>query len=103
MSTFRKHTLVFLVVAALLFTWTLSPALAASEDWTRQEASGVAMGFDLIVLRPLGLAATVGGVALFIVSLPFSALGGNTDEAANKLVKAPFAYTFNRPLGHEIR
>ena len=103
MSTFRKHSLVFVVAAFLLFTWAVSPALAAREGWSRQEASGVAMGFDLVVLRPLGLVATVGGIALFIVSLPFSALGGNTDEAANKLVKAPFNYTFSRPLGHEVR
>ena len=103
MSAFRKHSFVFLVVAALLFTWAVSPALAAREEWTRQGPSGVAMGFDLFVLRPLGIVATVGGIALFIVSLPFSALGGNTDQAADKLVKAPFNYTFSRPLGHEAR
>ncbi|MBW2073094.1 MAG: hypothetical protein JRI89_17840 [Deltaproteobacteria bacterium] len=57
------------------------------------------MTFDLIVLRPVGLAATVIGTAVFIVSLPFSAMGGNTNEAAEKLISEPAKYTFSRPLG----
>lgn len=101
MSTFRRQTLVFLVAAVLVLTWAASPALAAEEAWTKSEPSGVAMGFDFFVLRPLGIVATVGGAVLFVISLPFSALGGNTKEAADELVTAPFNYTFTRPLGHE--
>jgi len=39
------------------------------------------------------------GTAVFIVSLPFSALGGNTKIACQKLVKDPAKFTFKRPLG----
>ena len=101
MSTFRKKTPVFLLAAVLVLTWVASPALAAEEAWRKPEPSGAATGFDLVVLRPLGIVALVGGAVLFVVSLPFSALGGNVDEAADKLVTAPFNYTFTRPLGHE--
>lgn len=101
MSAFRKHSLVFLVATALTLMWAASPALAAEEAWTAKEPSGIGMIFDFLVLRPLGIAAVVGGTAFFIVSLPFSAITGNTDEAADKLVAAPFKYTFQRPLGHE--
>ena len=101
MGTFRKQSLVFLVAAVLMFAWAASPVLAAEEDYRRHEPGGAAMGFDLIVLRPLGIVATVGGVVLFVISSPFSALGGNIDEAADKLVSTPFKYTFTRPLGHE--
>ncbi len=101
MSTFRKQSLVFLMAVILALAWAASPAFAAEQAWQRPEPSGVAMGFDFFVLRPLGIVATVGGAALFIVSLPFSLLGGNTDEAAERMVTAPFNYTFTRPLGHE--
>lgn len=101
MSTFRRQSFVFLVAAILALAWAASPALAAEQAWRRPEPSGVAMGFDFLVLRPLGIVATVGGAVAFVVSLPFSLLGGNTDEAAEKLVTAPFNYTFCRPLGHE--
>jgi hypothetical protein len=57
------------------------------------------MAGDALVVRPLGICATVLGGALFVVSLPFSALGGNTDSAFNYLLADPFNFTFKRPLG----
>jgi hypothetical protein len=39
------------------------------------------------------------GGAIFLVSLPFSALGGNTQPAFDYLVADPFKFTFSRPLG----
>lgn len=63
------------------------------------DRSGGAMAVDLVLLRPLGLAATVLGGVLYVVSLPFSAAGGNADEARQKLVEEPAGYTFQRPLG----
>ncbi len=57
------------------------------------------MAGDALVVRPLGICATVIGGALFIVSLPFSALGGNTESAYEYLVEDPFNFTFKRPLG----
>ena len=102
MSTVKKKSLVSLFAAVLLFTWAASPALANEKQYvTGEDRNAVSMMFDLVVLRPLGLVATVVGTAFFIVSLPFSALGGNTGEAANKLVVAPAKYTFSRPLGAE--
>ena len=102
MSTVKKKSLVSLFAAVLLFTWAASPALANEKQYvTGEDRNAVSMMFDLVVLRPLGLAATVVGTAFFIVSLPFSALGGNTDEAAKKLVVEPAKYTFSRPLGAE--
>jgi hypothetical protein len=58
-----------------------------------------AMIVDLIAVRPLGLVATLAGSAVFIVSIPFSALGGNTEVAWERLVAEPAAFTFKRPLG----
>ena len=39
------------------------------------------------------------GSLVFIVSVPFSALGGNTQEAFEEMVKKPARYTFKRQLG----
>ena len=102
MSAFRKQSLVFLFVAVLAFTWAVSPVLASEKKYvTGEDRNAPAMMFDLVLLRPLGLAGFVAGTAVFIVSLPFSLLGGNTGEAAQKLVVAPAKYTFTRPLGAE--
>jgi hypothetical protein len=102
MGTFRKQSLVFLLAAVLAFTWAASPALAAEKKYvTGEDRDAKAMMFDLVVLRPLGLVGFAVGTAFFIVSLPFSLLGGNTGEAAQKLVAEPAKYTFTRPLGAE--
>ena len=58
-----------------------------------------AMTVDLVVARPAGAVATVAGAAIFLVSWPFAALGGNTEETWDSLVADPAAYTFKRPLG----
>jgi len=57
------------------------------------------MAFDLLLMRPFGMIATVLGSAAFVVSLPFSFMGGNIEPAYEKMVEDPAAYTFNRPLG----
>jgi hypothetical protein len=41
---------------------------------------------DLLVARPLGLVVATVGTAAFVVSLPVSVLGGNADEAAQKMM-----------------
>jgi hypothetical protein len=63
------------------------------------ERSPGAMAVDAIAVRPLGIVATALGTGLFVVSLPFSALGGNTGEAWDTLVVTPARFTFVRPLG----
>lgn len=84
----------FLLVAALIVTPGVSVA-----DVTGEPPSATAMGFDVLLVRPLGLVSTVAGTGLFVVSLPFSILGMNTGEAAVRLVGEPARFTFVRPLG----
>ncbi len=64
-----------------------------------REPGAVGMIIDGLVVRPLGLVATVLGTVAFVVTLPFSALGGNVEEAGENLVVGPAAYTFTRCLG----
>ncbi|MBW1983042.1 MAG: hypothetical protein JRJ12_17730 [Deltaproteobacteria bacterium] len=88
-----------LAAVLVILAMTASPLMAVERRTFSGETSAEGMTFDLIVLRPVGLAATVIGTAVFIVSLPFSAMGGNTNEAAEKLISEPAKYTFSRPLG----
>ena len=72
---------------------------SAAEPRLEAQPSGGAMVVDALVARPLLAVATVGGAAIFLVSLPFSALGGNVDEAAETLIRTPAEATFRRCLG----
>lgn len=84
-----------LLLCATLVGWLAVPAQAAQED----EPSAAAMAGDLIIARPLGIVATTLGAAAFVVSLPFSAAGGNVEQAADTLVVGPARETFVRCLG----
>jgi hypothetical protein len=63
------------------------------------EPTGGEMLADAFMVRPFMLVGTVLTTATFIVTLPFSLLGGNVGDAAETLVAEPFMYTFVRPLG----
>ena len=67
--------------------------------WIGEPGSGEAMIADALVARPIGLVTTVVGSAVYVVSLPFSLLGGNEQQARQKLVVEPTNFTFKRPLG----
>jgi len=61
--------------------------------------SGASMLADAVFMRVPMTLVTVAGAAVFVVTLPFSAIGGNVGEAGTKLVKEPFEYAWIRPLG----
>jgi len=94
-----KITVVILIASLSLFLYQ-GPTVLAQERIKAldDDKAGYMMG-DLVVMRPLGIAATVVGSVFYVLSLPFSLAGGNEEEARQKLVKDPAGYTFTRPLG----
>ena len=52
------------------------------------------------VVRPLSLAGTLLGGAMYVISWPFAKLGKtDTAEAKRHLLEKPYEATFKRPLG----
>jgi len=98
MNSNVKQFTVFLIIATLVLI-PFATAAAADKQMAKDDISAGAMAADLFFLRPVGLVAMVFGTAVFIVSLPFSALGGNAGQAGKKLVVEPANYTFKRQLG----
>ncbi len=98
MNKRRKIKLIALFTALTLF---LGPAgtLLAQENLKKLDDKGGYMMADLVVMRPLGIAATAVGAVAYVLSLPFSLAGGNEPEARQKLMGDPATYTFKRPLG----
>jgi hypothetical protein len=92
MSGWKRKSIVLLVVGALIFSLTPPLALAMGQDAEYGDRAA-GMIIDGILVRPLGIAATIVGGAFFVVSLPFSALGGNIDESAQRLVVDPYKFT----------
>lgn len=86
---------VMLAASNMVFT---SSAYARETSLTEEPSAG-AMFIDAVLVRVPMTAVTIGGAVLFVVTLPFSALGGNVGQAADKLVVEPFESAWLRPLG----
>jgi len=94
-----KKWIIFIVLGGWLFT-TSFPAFA-TENGGRDHScvNATNMVIDALLIRPLGIVATIFGSLVFVISLPFSSLGGNVEEAKQILVEEPRSYTFKRPIG----
>jgi hypothetical protein len=90
-------------IAAFLFAATPARAVydPAESDVTldQDQAEGPAMVLDLVIVRPLGLAATLIGTAFFVVALPFEAATRDFATPAHYLIVEPARFTFERRLG----
>ena len=97
MNEILKRVIVLLTTIALVAV----PCMTCLAQGLEEDDDIIAgqMTADALVVRPLGICATVIGAAIFIVSLPFSALAGNSEIAHEYLVEDPFNFTFNRALG----
>ena len=91
--------------AVLAFSTTLHilPAWAQESStvplYNADAPDGFVMMADLIIARPILIALTAIGSAAFVVSLPFTVLGGNMEEAGKALVSEPAREAFVRCLG----
>lgn len=83
------------VLAGSLLLGPVNPAFAGPED----DPSASEMAADLLIARPAGAVVTTLGAAFFVLSLPFSAAGGNLEQAAQTMVVKPARETFVRCLG----
>jgi len=103
MQTITKKLASYLMVCVLTMASLSIPmtANATSYDYmagSNQPTGGMMMA-DAFLVRPFMLVSTVVTTVTFIITLPFSALGGNVGETATTLVAEPAAYTFTRPMG----
>lgn len=94
---FKRFALLFLIPA--LVAVPLSAMATSEMEALDNQITYAAMAGDVIIVRPVSLASTVLGFGFFVISSPFSALGGNIGEAWSILVAKPAKFTFVRPLG----
>ena len=95
--TARQHITRWLNVLCLSIALVI-PQISLAET-VKEEPTALAMVTDTVLVRPVMLAVTAVGTAFFVISLTFTALGGNAVQAADSLMVQPAANTFVRCLG----
>ena len=84
---------------ALMIGCLMLPQVLWAQNAVDESPNEFAMVGDLLVARPIGIVMTVGGVAVWLVSLPFTLMAGHASEAAETLMLGPAQATFVRCLG----
>ena len=81
----------------------LSVSLGLADTGTQDESTPVADGFlsagDLVLVRPISTAATIGAFGIFAVVAPFTEMAGCTEETYEGLVEKTGKFSFDRDLG----
>jgi hypothetical protein len=106
----KSKILVVMLAVSLVCAWggtsiagvlgySLDRADRGFERRADTEPSAAVVVADGLLARPLGLGTTIGGTALFLVTLPFSIPSGSVNESAQGMIVRPGGYTFIRPMG----
>ena len=69
------------------------------DEYMDNSPSGEAILADVLLVRPLGIAALAVGIGGCFVTLPFAASSNTGERAGRAFLQQPFDYTFRRPLG----
>lgn len=94
-----------IVFFALLIVFTLGivviPGYCQEMEKKSYKATGRPEAYiiDVLVARPIGILACAVGFGGLIVSAPFAAMSGTSEQAFDAFLTEPGEYTFTRPLG----
>ena len=80
-------------------TYNLRKAERGFHEPRKGEPSASVVAADAVIGRPAGLATTIAGTGVFILTLPFTIPSQSVNTAAWGLVGRPGGWTFVRPMG----
>ena len=90
-----KNTLLSLILISSSFT--------LADSGTANQSTPVADGFlaagDVVFVRPVSTAATIGAFGIFAIIAPFTEMAGCTEETYEGLVESVGKFSFDRDLG----
>jgi len=90
-------------IKTLLLIALFSASLGLADSGTQSESTPVADGFlsagDLVIVRPISTAVTIGAFGIFAVVAPFTEMAGCTEETYEGLVEKTGRFSFDRDLG----
>ncbi len=90
-------------IKTLALITLFSASLCLADTGTQSESTPVADGFlsagDLVFVRPISTAVTIGAFGIFAVVAPFTEMAGCTEETYEGLVESVGKFSFDRDLG----
>lgn len=101
----KRFTVVVLTIVLIFGIYAPVPAESMDMQPPDQEKGfdDIPVVIDVLILRPVGLATCVLGIAATIVAMPFALPSNSTKQVYQHLIADPFYYTFKRPIGKSRR
>ena len=93
-----KNILLSLILISTSFTFADSGTSDQTTSFT-PVADGFLAAGDVVLVRPVSTAATIGAFGIFVVVAPFTTMAGCTEETYEGLVESVGRFTFDRKLG----
>ena len=87
------------IISILALMGSLSFADVNQVDQDFDVSDGFLAAGDLVVVRPISSAATIGAFAIFAVVAPFTEMAECTEETYEGLVEKTGKFSFDRDLG----
>jgi hypothetical protein len=98
----RFNKIFLLLLTTFLVVGLLYSTGKAEDEWGKDDP--IKHGWnalDLVLARPIAIAAGIVGSAIFVVSLPFTIPSGDVDEAVDMFITKPFHFSFTREFPDE--
>jgi hypothetical protein len=90
-------------IKTLLLSLALLTSISLADTGAQSESTPVADGFlsagDIVFVRPISTAATIGAFGIFAIVAPFTEMAGCTEETYEGLVESVGKFSFDRDLG----
>lgn len=90
-------------IKTLILTTLVCSSLGFCDTNYQDESTPVSDGFlsagDLVFVRPISTAATIGAFGIFAVIAPFTTMADCTEETYDGLVEKTGKFSFDRDLG----
>lgn len=99
MNMFRVTAAMLALCMGLLTMPASAANVSGNPEYEVEAPHAYSIVADVVIARPLLIAATVIGAGLFVVTLPFTAMGGGIGRTGHALVVEPGKAAFVRCLG----
>ena len=88
-----------IVLSLILISASFTFADSGTSNQSKPVADGFLSAGDLVFVRPISTAATIGAFGIFAVVAPFTEMAGCTEETYEGLVEKTGKFSFDRDLG----
>lgn len=96
-----KKIMFFALLIVFILGIAVMPGYCQEMEKKSYKATGRPEAYiiDTLITRPIGILACAVGFGGLIVSAPFAAMSGTSEQAFDAFLTEPGDYTFTRPLG----